>query len=158
MPTVEFICEIDAPLEAVWAFYDTIDTLFKLTPPDTKARLDGPPVPMQVGVIYKLKLKRWGIPLPTWQAEITAYAPPRFFADRQVPGHGPFQSWEHRHQFDPLPGNRTRLTDHVTYVMPFGPFGKIADWLFVRRDLEKMFAYRHQVTRESLERLPAVRP
>ncbi len=158
MPTVEFVCDIDAPLEKVWAFYDTIDTLFKLTPPDTQARLDGEPVPMRVGVIYKLKLRRWGIPLPTWQAEIIAYEPPRFFADRQVPGKGPFKAWEHRHGFEALPDNRTRLTDHVAYTMPFGPFGKVADWLFVRRDLQKMFAYRHRITRESLERLPAASP
>ena len=148
---MKFVCDINAPLEKVWAYYDTIDSLFKLTPPDTKARLDGPPVPMRVGVVYKLKLRRMGIPLPTWHAEIIAYDPPRLFADRQVPGKGPFKAWEHRHSFDALPDNRTRLTDEVTYTPPFGVLGKIADALFIRRDIEKMFAYRHKITRETLE-------
>ena len=157
MPVLEFVCDLNAPLQKVWDFHDTIDTLFKLTPPDTKARLGGAPEPMRVGVVYKLKLRRWGLPVPTWYAEIIAYDPPHKFADRQVPGHGPFRAWQHEHLFAALSESRTRLTDRVTYTLPFGPLGVLADKLFVRRDLEKMFAYRHKVTRESLEaNAPAV--
>lgn len=151
MPTLEFICDLDAPLEKVWAFYDDIGALFKLTPPEVKARLDGEPVPMRVGVVYHLIFVRFGVTVH-WDAEIVAYQPPRFFRDRQVDGKGPFTAWTHMHSFDPLPGDRTRLTDHVHYHLPFGPLGRIADLLFVRRELNKMFAYRHKVTRETLEK------
>jgi hypothetical protein len=41
--------------------------------------------------------------------------------------------------------------DHVTYEMPFGPLGNLVDRLLVRHDIERMFAYRHRVTREALE-------
>lgn len=151
MPTREFTCDLDAPVARVWEFHDTIKTLFTLTPPDTQIRLEGEPVPMRVGVVYHLKMKRYGLPLPAWYAEIIEYDPPHKFVDRQVKGKGPFAFWQHRHEFTPLSENRTRLTDRVTYVLPFGPLGRLADALFVRRDIEKMFAYRHKKTREALE-------
>ncbi len=151
MPTLEFACDIEAPLDKVWIFYDDIGCLFKLTPPEVKARLEGEPVPMGVGVVYHLLITRFGVTLH-WDAEIIAYEPPRLFRDRQVDGKGPFQAWTHTHTFDPLPGDRTRITDHVHYHLPFGPLGRLADFLFVRRELGKMFAYRHKVTRETLER------
>ena len=59
----------------------------------------------------------------------------------------PFKRWRHEHRFDPRDGGST-LTDTVEYELPFGPFGAIADRLFVRRDLEAMFAHRHRVTQE----------
>jgi ligand-binding SRPBCC domain-containing protein len=151
VPTVEYICDFDAPLERVWAFYDDIDTLFKLTPPELKARMEEPPVPMRVGVVYALLITRFGLTL-RWDAEIVAYDPPHMFRDRQVKGKGPFKAWTHLHSFAALPNERTRLTDHVEYVVPFGPFGKIADRLFVRRELDKMFAYRQKITRENVEK------
>ena len=150
MPTVEYMCDLEAPLERVWAFYDAIDALFTLTPPEVHARLEGEPAPMRVGVIYHLVLKRFGVTI-RWDAEIVAYESPRFFRDRQVEGKGPFKAWTHAHSFDPLPNDRTRVTDRVEYEMPFGPFGRIADLLFVRRELDKMFAYRHKITRQNVE-------
>lgn len=149
MPTVEYVCDLDAPLERVWRFYDTIETLFKLTPPGVHARLEGDPEPMRVGVIYSLRLRRFGLPL-RWEARIIAYDPPRLFVDEQVPGKGPFRAWQHQHLFQALAAERTRLTDRITYELPFGPLGWLADRLFVRRELDRMFAYRHRITRESL--------
>ncbi len=150
MPHIEFACEIDAPLERVWQFHDTIETLFQLTPPHTKARLGGAVEPMRVGAIYRLHLRRMGVPLPVWEAEIIAYEPPRGFTDRQIPGRGPFKSWTREHHFESLAPNRTRITDRVNYEAPFGVLGKIADWLFLRRDITQMFAYRYRVTRKAL--------
>ncbi len=149
MPTREYICDLDAPLEAVWAFHDDIGALFKLTPPQFNARLIGPPEPMRQGTIFRIVTTRFGVSMQM-NAEIVAYEPPRLFRDRQVRGNGPFRSWEHTHRFDPLSESRTRLTDHVVYELPFGPLGRLADLLFVRRELDRMFAYRHKVTQEQL--------
>jgi ligand-binding SRPBCC domain-containing protein len=151
VPTVEYVCDLDAPLERVWAFYDDIASLFKLTPPENHARLEGEPAPMRVGVVYHLIVKRFGVPIH-WDAEIVAYDPPRLFRDRQVDGKGPFHSWTHTHTFEALPNARTRMIDHVEYEAPFGPFGKIANLLFIRRELDAMFAYRQKITRENVEK------
>ena len=36
----------------------------------------------------------------------------------------------------------TRMVDTVRYALPLGPLGRVAHGLFVRRDLERIFAYR----------------
>ena len=151
MPSLEFRCSLDAPIAKVWEFHDSIETLFLLTPPNTTATLDGSPEPMREGVIYKLKLKRWGIlPLPTWHAKIVVYCPPTRFEDEQIPGKGPFKAWHHTHRFEAIDATHTLLIDEVTYTPPFGILGEIADALLIRRDIKKMFAYRHEVTKREL--------
>lgn len=150
MPALEFSCEIDAPLDAVWEFHDSIETLFRLTPPHTKIRLEGASEPMREGVVYHLRMKRWGIVPLRWDARIIRYDPPHGFTDEQIPGQGPFAAWTHEHQFKALSPSRTLLVDRVTYTPPFGILGKLADAVFLRRDLEAMFAYRHAVTKQAL--------
>ncbi len=151
MPTLEFVCELQASLERVWAFHNTIDTLFKLTPPDKHACLLDPPAPMRAGVVYRIQVKQFGVIPITMHSIIRDYTPPSGFVDIQAPGKGPFKAWTHQHKFEALAPDRTRLTDTVTYEMPFGPLGTVANALFVRHDIEKMFAFRHDVTRRELE-------
>jgi ligand-binding SRPBCC domain-containing protein len=43
------------------------------------------------------------------------------------------------------------MLDRVTYRVPLGPIGWIADVAFVRRHLTEMFRYRHEQTRKILE-------
>ena len=38
----------------------------------------------------------------------------------------PFAFWRHRHEFEALPDNRTRMTDHVSFLFPGGWPGKMA--------------------------------
>ncbi len=152
MPNIEFACELNAPQERVWAFHNTVETLFKLTPPEFHARLEGRPEPMRAGVVYRIRVKQFGLVPIRMVSEIVEYTPPTGFVDVQAPHGGPFKSWTHRHHFEALPGGRTRLTDQVRYELPLGPLGALADRLFVRRSLERMFRYRHRVTRETLER------
>jgi ligand-binding SRPBCC domain-containing protein len=153
---------VNASLEQVWQFHDTIETLFKLTPPHTKARLGNTPEPMRVGAVYVLQLRRMGIPLPAWHAEIIAYNPPHGFVDQQIQGKGPFAFWKHEHLFEAISSTRTLIRDRVTYSPPFGILGRIADALFLRRDIAALFAYRHKVTcaalggKQSLEGLTFV--
>lgn len=151
MPTLEFHTEIRAPLQAVWNFHNTIETLFRLTPPGTQIQLADPPEPMRAGALYRLRMRRWGLIPIHWDARIVEYNPPAGFTDEQVPGRGPFRYWQHQHRFTPLNKEYTLLTDRVTYEMPLGWLGKAIDHLFVRRQIQQMFAYRHRVTRQALE-------
>ncbi|MDX1932058.1 MAG: SRPBCC family protein [Capsulimonadales bacterium] len=150
MPKLEYHVELDAPVERVWAFYDRLETLLEVTPPRTRVRVMDPPERMAEGVHFTLIVSQPPIYLPLpWETYITVYEPPHLFIDEQ--GIGPFKRWRHEHRFEPLPGERTRLRDIITYEPPFGPLGKIADRWFVRRQLEAMFAHRHRVTRERVE-------
>jgi len=86
-----------------------------------------------------------------WVAEMGGYVEGRQFIDRQVDG--PFASWEHTHRF--LPGaeeGTSELLDHVEYDLPArlvaDPIGGGA----ARRQLERLFRFRHARTRADLER------
>ncbi|MEM1442927.1 MAG: TIGR01777 family oxidoreductase [Verrucomicrobiota bacterium] len=72
------------------------------------------------------------------------------FLDRQESG--PFTSWEHRHLFEEESANSSRLTDSIRYRLPLGPLGRIFGNPIVRPKLERMFRYRHAVTKADLER------
>jgi ligand-binding SRPBCC domain-containing protein len=41
------------------------------------------------------------------------------------------------------------LRDVVTFTLPLAPLSNVAVW-FVKNDLKKMFAYRHQKTKEAM--------
>ena len=83
-----------------------------------------------------------------WVAEHTAYEPPEMFRDEQRSG--PFKRWVHTHRVDPAGPDASVLVDHVEYELPFGPLRRLGG-PFVRRSLERMFGYRHEVTRRACE-------
>ena len=61
---------------------------------------------------------------------------------------GPFAAWRHEHLFAD-----GRLVDRLAYEVPLATFGgRLVDAALVRPDLERMFAYRHAVTRKALLR------
>jgi ligand-binding SRPBCC domain-containing protein len=77
-----------------------------------------------------------------WQSEITVWEPPHRFVDEQRKG--PYRLWRHEHRFEPRDGG-TLATDHVQYAVWL-------DWLvhplLVRRDVERIFAFRQEKLRE----------
>ncbi len=150
MPKVEFSTEIAAPIENVWAFYDSLDGLVRITPPQTRVSVVDPPAKLEEGVKFTLLVRQPPLFIPiAWECYITAHQQPYLFVDEQ--GKGPFAQWRHEHRFEPLSSSGTRLRDSITYLVPFGPFGAIADHLFIRSLLKKMFDYRYSATRQALE-------
>ena len=79
-----------------------------------------------------------GIPM-TWRSRIQNYDPPRSFEDIQTKG--PYKSWRHRHKFTAVDGG-TLVEDEVTYQLPVGLLGNLANRLVVRHELEWIFNYR----------------
>lgn len=84
-----------------------------------------------------------------WVAEHHGYVEGREFRDSQVSG--PFAKWEHTHRMIPDGPNSSLLEDSIDYVLPFGLLGRLFLGGFVRRDLERTFRHRHQVTIEDLK-------
>ena len=84
-----------------------------------------------------------------WVAEHTEYEPGRMFADRQVSG--PFSRWYHRHWFLDDGAGGTLLRDEVEFEPPFGRMGRWFGGGFLRSKLQRMFDYRHEVTRRIVE-------
>ncbi len=70
------------------------------------------------------------------------------FEDVQVKG--PFERWTHTHQFEPCDRGRSVLVDKIEYVLPAG---RIGEWLgsqFAKRELDRMFDFRHRRTQNDL--------
>ena len=84
-----------------------------------------------------------------WVAEHGARVPGAGFSDTQV--EGPFALWRHAHRFLPLGADRAMLEDEVTYRLPLGRLSAPAAPL-VHRALDRLFAYRHRVTKADVER------
>ncbi len=82
-----------------------------------------------------------------WIAEHTEHVPGRLFRD--VQRRGPFAHWQHTHRFEP-DGRGAWLVDQVEYAVPGGALGKLCAGSFVRRELERLFRYRHSITLNDL--------
>lgn len=94
-------------------------------------------------ITYRVK-PLFGIPL-FWLTEITHVVEGRFFVDEQR--FGPYSLWHHQHHFREIDGG-VEMTDIVHYKLPLGPLGRLANALFVRRQLEGIFRFRYQKVEE----------
>jgi ligand-binding SRPBCC domain-containing protein len=147
MPTFEKRTFIAAPPETVFAFHERPDALERLMPPWEKARVverTGDGLNVGARVVVELHVG----PFKTrWTAEHVAYDPPRMFRD--VQRGGPFAHWEHTHAVEAAPGGAT-LVDTIAFELPLAPFSAVA-LPFVRRKIERLFAFRHDVTKRKCE-------
>lgn len=136
------------PRAEVFPFFADARNLECLTPPWLHFQILTPlPIPMQVGTLIDYRLKVHGVPL-RWRTRIEVWDPPECFVDVQV--RGPYRLWHHTHRFEAREGG-TLCRDRVRY-WPRG--GAWVNWLFVRRDVERIFAYRARVLRECFEAAP----
>jgi ligand-binding SRPBCC domain-containing protein len=142
------ILDVDAPVEALWAFHERPDVLELLQPPWERAEVLQPPRSLEVGTRVLVRVRVGPVPV-LFEAEHIAYERGRRFVDRMV--RGPFRSWVHEHRFEPR-GAGARLIDDVEYELPLGALGRLAGGAFARRRLERMFDFRHQVTRAHVEK------
>ena len=140
----EFRCEIWLPLppEELFPFFADAGNLDAITPKWLNFRITTPqPVEMRAGALIDYRLRVRGMPL-RWRTLIREWNPPHHFVDEQL--RGPYRQWIHRHTFEPQNGG-TLARDIVHYAVPFD---FIAHPLFVRRDIERIFAYRQEALRK----------
>jgi ligand-binding SRPBCC domain-containing protein len=136
---------VSAPLDRVFDFFAQARNLERITPPWLRFELLGDdPVEMGVGALIDYRLHVHRVPI-RWRSRIEEWEPGRSFVDRQL--RGPYRLWHHRHTFTAQDGG-TLVRDEVTYALPFGRLGELAHPLFVRRDLERIFEYRHRAVQE----------
>jgi uncharacterized protein (TIGR01777 family) len=138
------------PATEVFAWHAREGALERLTPPWEKVELverTGSGLKEGTRVVMRMKIG----PVPqTWEARHTKYVEGSLFQDEQVSG--PFSRWVHTHRMWPEPPSASVLEDEVVYAPPMGAAGRVFGGGIVRRRLERMFAYRHALTREDLRR------
>lgn len=136
---------IPRPLGEVFAFFQDPKNLARITPKSLNFKNINPyPVEMKEGIhiFYQIKVK--GIPI-RWESVISKFDPPHLFIDEQV--RGPYAFWRHIHRFQEEEGG-TVMEDEVTYALPWGPLGRMAHSLVVKKDLKSIFDYRQKVLNE----------
>lgn len=125
-------------IDEVFGFFSDAYRLQDITPPWLHFQVQTPrPVQMFPGSLIDYRLRLHGIPIQ-WRTEISDWEPPIRFVDRQL--WGPYRLWRHTHTFEEQNGG-TLVRDHVDYAVPGG---WMVHWLFVKPDLERIFAYRRQ--------------
>jgi ligand-binding SRPBCC domain-containing protein len=142
---------LEATPEAVFAFHEDPDALERLTPPWEPVEVVESSGSIGPGSRVVLRMRVGPFPVH-WLAVHTEYDPPHLFVDEQESG--PFARWTHRHRFLATGNGRTRLRDEIEFEPPLGWIGRALLGGFLRRKLERTFAYRHEVTRRAVESRP----
>jgi ligand-binding SRPBCC domain-containing protein len=136
---------VPSEIQEVFRFFGEPANLAKLTPSWLGFQiLTPPPLPMHQGALIDYEIRLGPLPMQ-WRTLITNHEPPHRFVDEQLVG--PYSFWHHTHTFTTVEGG-TLIGDHVRYVLPLGPLGRLAHKLIVRRQLETIFAYRKQIVSE----------
>ena len=126
------------PPARIFAFFSNAANLELITPEWLRFDIATPsPVDMKVGTHIDYRLRFRGLPIK-WRSEILVWDPPHRFVDSQIKG--PYRKWVHEHEFVGREGG-TLASDRVQYSVPGGA---LINTLFVRRDVERIFAYRRQ--------------
>ncbi|MCC5828718.1 MAG: TIGR01777 family oxidoreductase [Phycisphaeraceae bacterium] len=145
-----FIRMIELPVtpEVAFRWHERPGAFSRLLPPWQRVEILEAKGGIRDGGQVKLRLRRGPIDIP-WALEHCRYEFGRRFCDEQRSG--PFGSWRHEHRF--LPGRAPggcRLEDDIEFSLPGGSLGNLLGEGLIQRDLHRLFAYRHAVTREDL--------
>ncbi|MBC8238737.1 MAG: SRPBCC family protein [Helicobacteraceae bacterium] len=138
---------IRCDIEELFSFHLDLKNLQAITPKDTKVSLVGEMFTPQEGDFLRLKTVKNFIPID-WEVLIYKVEEPNILVDLAIKS--PFAFWEHSHIFTQKEDGMCELKDVIRYKAPFGFIGVLFDF-FVSYELEKMFTYRHEVTKKILE-------
>lgn len=139
---------IATELEIAWDFIKSPANLNVITPPDMEFEIvSDVPDKMYNGLLIEYRI---GVPFlgkQAWLTEIKNIREKTSFVDEQRVG--PYKLWLHYHEIAPT-NNGVRFLDHVTYLLPFGPLGEIANSIYVSKELNRIFDFRENAMKRIL--------
>ena len=130
-------------LDDAWNYFSNPSNLSEITPTKmgfniTSEKSDF----MYVGQIISYKVSPLlGLKM-NWVTEITHINDKIFFVDEQR--FGPYTMWHHEHLFTEI-GDKTEITDKVSFKLPFGFLGRLFAPVIVIPQLKKIFNHRIEV-------------
>jgi ligand-binding SRPBCC domain-containing protein len=147
---MEFVarCRINTAAEKVFRWHAEPGALERLTPPWERLVVEERAPGIRDGDRGVLRV-RIGPFRMRWVFEHRNYVNARQFQDVQLSG--PFRQWEHTHTFTPDGDHACILEDRIQYALPLGSFGNLIGGWFVRAKLKRLFAYRHQITKNAMD-------
>ena len=140
---------IKSDLDIIWAFISSPKNLALITPPhmgfnilnetnEVENMYAGQIIEYHVSPLFNIKLH--------WVTEITHVKQNEYFVDEQR--FGPYAFWHHQHFLKEVEGG-IEMSDIVNYKIPFGSLGRMANTLFVKKQLKQIFDYRYNKIEES---------
>ncbi len=138
---------VEASAEDLFAWHERPGALERLTPPWEPVEIVDRVGTIRDGDRTTLRLRLGPLRL-RWVAEHRDYLPGRSFRDVQISG--PFRRWEHGHEVTPDGPMASHIEDRIVYELPFAPLGEVIAGGAIRRKLDRMFTYRHQITQGDL--------
>ena len=148
MHTVTFSTVLPCSQDKAFAFHCDTQNLPLITPPWIDVTIKKLVLPLNEGSRIDLVISRWGLP-QRWNMEIETLSAPYKVVDKAIDS--PFAFFRHTHSFERIDGAHTYMVDTVEFKLPLWPLSWVALW-FVKKDLEKMFDYRHARTSLLLEK------
>lgn len=145
--SIRTVQKIPISLDKAWEFFSNPTNLEVITPENMgfKVISKHQGETMYAGQIIEYKVRPLlNIPI-YWMTEITQVKEKEYFIDEQR--YGPYSLWHHQHHFKAIEGG-VEMTDIIHYKNPLWFLGKIANTLFVKKQLKKIFDYRFQKVEE----------
>ncbi|NOK39209.1 TIGR01777 family protein [Corallococcus exercitus] len=142
--------QMPVPAADLFSWHTREGAFERLSPPwETAEVIDRTGDGIRPGARVVVKLHLGPIP-QRMVAEHTAYVEGSSFQDTQR--EGPFAKWIHDHRMSPSGTQASVLEDAIQYELPVGTLGDTFGGGYARKRLERMFAYRHSLTRADLRR------
>lgn len=153
--TINFSQKTPISIDKAWNFFSSPHNLSKITPKEMQFSIKSHlTVDQKIypGMLIAYTLK----PLPgikmNWITEITHIKEGEYFIDEQRLG--PYSFWQHQHHFEIIDGG-VEIIDRLTYAVPFGFIGSLANRIFVEKEIFKIFEFRKQKIEELFGNYPA---
>lgn len=131
---------IPGSVNDVWDFFSKPQNLNTITPPDMNFEIiAGGDENMYEGQMIEYRVEFIRGVRSLWLTEITHAREREYFVDEQRVG--PYRFWHHEHIFEKVSGG-VKMTDLVTYVLPFGFLGDIVHAVWLGGHLKAIFDFR----------------
>jgi uncharacterized protein (TIGR01777 family) len=148
--TLEFKSKINCSASELFEWHAREGAFERLTPSWEPVR-----VIERKGKIYgelpeEVKLEiNLGLASMHWHLKHIDCIPGKQFSDTQISG--PFHYYKHDHLVEALSPFTSLLIDRLEFELPFGLLGNVCGGFFIKPKLERLFRYRHQITKLDLE-------
>jgi ligand-binding SRPBCC domain-containing protein len=151
MKTFQNEFEVCSNIDRVWEFYTDLKHLEIISPTDIKLNLvectdrrlkKGTVVCFDGNIIIGVR----------WCSRITFLEKYEYVDEMIHDGNKkpPIRLWSHRHIFELIDDNKTRVVDKIKFELPFGLIGKLLEFYFETK-LQKIFEHRVHATKKFLE-------
>ncbi len=123
-----------------WEFLSDPKNLTVITPEHMGFKiLSGADRPMFAGQIIQYVVSPFPGFTTKWVSEITHVKTGEYFVDEQR--FGPYALWHHKHFIKEIDGG-VEMEDLIDYKIPFGFLGQLMQPILVKKQLQKIFAFR----------------